>query len=78
MFFASFLVQLLYAIFSVICPCKMGFNAILENYKGKTFQTWFWILSHVFGSGHKMHFKKTIFAIFWANFKCKLLSHLLM
>ena len=52
------------AIFSVICPCRMVFNIILENYKEKYFQKWFWILSHIFGSGHKMHFKKTIFAIF--------------
>ena len=49
------------AIFSVICPCRMLFNTIFENYKEKAFKKWFWILSHVFGSGHKMHFKKTIF-----------------
>jgi len=42
----------------------MLFNTILENYKEKSFQKWFWNLSHVFGSGHKMHFKKTIFDVF--------------
>ena len=40
------------------------FNTILENYKEKSFQKWFWNLSHVFGSGHKVPFKKTIFDVF--------------
>ena len=57
----------------------MDFNIILENYKEKNFPNM--VLDYVFGSGHKIHFKKTIFAVFaffWANFKGKLLSHLLM
>ena len=37
-------------------------NAIFSN-----FQKWLWILSHVFGSGHKMHFKKMIFDVFMAS-----------
>ena len=52
------------AIFSVILPCRMLFCTILENYKGKSFQKWFWIMSHLFGSGHKMYFFKTIFDVF--------------
>jgi len=60
----------------------MLFSTILENYKEKSFQKWFWNLSHVFGSGHKMHFKKTIFDVFCQffgpTFICNFLSHLLM
>ena len=70
------------AIFSVISPCRMLFSTILENYKEKSFQKWFWNLSHVFGSGHKMHFKKPIFDVFCQffgpTFICNFLSHLLM
>ena len=70
------------AIFSVICPCRIVFNTILENYKKKSFQKWFWILSYVFGSGRKINFLKTIFAdfcqFFGPTFKCNFLSHLLM
>ena len=70
------------AIFSVIWPCRIVFNTILENYKEKSFQKWFWNLSHIFGSGHKMHFKKTIFDVFCQffgpTFICNFLSHLLM
>ena len=61
------------AIFSFICPCRMLFDTIFENYKEKAFQKWFWILSHIFGSGHKMHLKKTILF-----FECNFLSHLPM
>ena len=60
------------AIFSVIWPCRIVFNTIFENYKEKYFLKWFWNLSHIFGSGHKMHFKKTFFLrflpVFWPNF----------
>ena len=70
------------AIFSVIWPCRIVFNTILENYKEISFQIWFWNLSHVFGSGHKMHLKKTIFVVFCQffgpTFICNFLSHLLM
>ena len=70
------------AIFSVIWPCRIVFNTILENYKEKSFQKWFWNLSHIFGSGHKMHFKKPIFDVFCQffgpTFICNFLSHLLM
>ena len=52
------------AIFSVIWPCRMLFSTILKNYKEKSFQRWFWNLSHVFESGHKMHFKNKIFYVF--------------
>ena len=51
------------AIFSIIWPCRNVFNTILENYKEKSFQKWFWNLSHIFGRGKKMHFKKTIFYV---------------
>ena len=61
------------AIFSVIYPCRIVFNTILENYKEKSFQIWFWNLSHVFGSGHKMHLKKLIFDVF-VNFLAQLLN----
>ena len=56
-----------YAIFSVIWPCRIVCNTILENYKEKSFQKWFWNLSYVFGSGHKMHLKKNNFWRFLAQ-----------
>ena len=62
-FFASFYDLTSDAIFSVICPC----NNIIENYKEKSFQKWFLILYHIFGSGQKMHLKNN-FCCFWPNF----------
>ena len=49
-----------------------------SNYKEKSFQKWFWIFSHVFGIGHKMHLKKQFLTVFASFFICNFLSHLLM
>ena len=50
--------------FGICLICRIVFNAILENYTEESFQKWFWNLSHVFGSGQKMYFKKTFFYVF--------------
>ena len=58
------------AIFSVICPCRRVFNTIFENYKEKSFQKWFLILSYVFGSSHNAFFLKI-------DFLCQFFAQLL-
>ena len=64
--FWSFLGLTSNAIFSVICPCRIVFNTILENYKEMSFQKWFLILSHILEVVTKC-IKKTIFASFLAQ-----------
>ena len=65
------------AIFSVICPCRMLFNTIFENYKEKSFQKWLDFVSR-FWKWSQNVFLKTIFDDFCQFFGPTFLSHLLI
>ena len=68
--------------FSVICPCRIIFNTIFENYKEKSFQKMVFDFVSCFWKWSQNAFKKTIFDVFCQffgpTFKCNFLSHLLM
>ena len=55
--------------FSVICFTRQLLFTIFIKFRQKSFIIWFQIGSKLFGSGHKLHFKKTIFTDFGPSAK---------